>query len=64
MQGIAKGPEAQRQLAEHLFAISRRYVQAMRVLRGVDLHYAITPPSEETLKEARVTAAALAPIHK
>lgn len=38
--------------------------QALRVLRGVDLHYAKEPPSAEELQRARITAAALAPVHR
>ena len=39
-------------------------LQALRVLRGMDLRYARHPPSQEQLQHARVTVDALGPVHR
>lgn len=61
---VNKAPLEQRQLFKHLYSASQRYVKAVRLLRGTDLQYAKEAPSDAEVERARVTALALAPIHK
>ncbi|GAB4818412.1 hypothetical protein N2152v2_005458 [Parachlorella kessleri] len=63
MQRISRLPHNERRLAESLFAASKRYIEAARLVRGVDVRHGRKPPSDEELAKARTTATALAPVH-
>lgn len=61
---LQKGSAAKRALARLFFAFGTAYIRARRVLDGVALRYAHTPPSWARVIAATLTAAVLYPLYR
>lgn len=62
-QTIKRGSALKSALARLFVKISTRYVRACRVTQGMDIQYAVKPPSAAALLWSIVVAAVLAPLH-
>ena len=61
---LQKGSAAKRALARLFFAVGTAYIRARRVLDGVALRYAHTPPSWARVIAATLAAAVLYPLYR